>query len=62
MVRRAKRLKLFLPRVTVQMESYTLETLRFGNTKVILETIVNSIQDLRNIDSGEIDLVEFASK
>ena len=39
----------------------TLE-LRFGNTDVILEKLAKKITDLPHIDSGKIDLVEFASK
>ena len=39
----------------------TLE-MRFGNTKTILEKVVIEIKNLPSINSGKIDLVEFASK
>ena len=39
----------------------TLE-FRFGKTRIILEKIVTSIKELPRVDSGKIDLIEFASK
>lgn len=40
---------------------HTLE-LRFGNSQIILDKIVSSVKELPRVDSGKIDLIEFATK
>lgn len=40
---------------------HTLE-LRFGNSQIILEKIVSSVKELPNVDTGKINLIEFATK